>query len=338
MAGIHIIKKTNNATQTKFDWQASESGPFHYPVQITTGTFYSPNGDSLYVPNGVTLHNGWGDGRSSHVVGEELKSLPDRLVIAFISYSENQFYHGEFKLPYQKILALFQAGHYSHKVNKQITYHRITVGVAPGGAVSVWLTSLDKTTGVFFGYANKEEGNWKSINNNPKLTREEYIQRRINESLEAEMLSPEAITALKQNEIPFDLWENYHKNRYHWQAQFSNMPILYNRIVYIKYFNGEHGYVDLPDKETNIDTTRAVPSEMIFIWDRPQGEPLRIKLFFDEAEIFAAFKRLGDKNLPLQFEMRMQIKGEAQNFSIWLKNEKESIVIKQTNVETFGIP
>ena len=338
MAGIHIIKKAAPSTATKFDWQASEGGPNHYPMEITGGYFISPNGDSLYIPSGATLHNGWGNGRSSHIVGEDLKSLPDRLSIRFFSYSENQFYSGDFALPYKKILALFQAGHYSPKENDHITFHRIIVGVAPGGAVSVWLVSLDNTIELFFGYAKKMEGNWQSITENTDIPREEYVRLNIEETFEAEQLSPETIASLNKKGIPFGLWEKYHQRRYHWQTEFTNLAVLDNRIDYIRYFNGERGFIDLPDQPAEADATRAVPSQIDFIWNRSYAKPLRLKLLFNEDEIFTAFEKLGSSGKPLQLEMRIEIIKEHHHFSIWLKNDTESIVIKQTKIKTYGIP
>ena len=339
MAGIHFINKAKAiANATKFDWQASESAPKSYPMKIIAGNFYSPNGDSLYVPDGVKLHHGWGRGRSSHVVGEDLKALPNRVSLSFFSYTENQFYRGDFALPYDKILALFQAGHYSPKDEDHITYNEITVGVAPGGAVSVWVVSLDRSVEVFFGYAEKEEGNWKWINDNPNITREEYIRMGIDESLEAEGLTPEAVTALKQRPLPFGLWERYHQRRYRWQPVFTNMPVYGGRIDYIKYYNGERDYIDIPVTNNKAEATRAVPSLLDFTWDRPPAKPLRLKLFFNETEIFAAFEKLGSQNQPLQFEMRIEKINGKNDFTLWLKNEKESIEIKQTKVETYGIP
>lgn len=338
MAGIHFINKVKAAANsTQFDWQASEGAPKKYPMEIIAGNFYSPNGDSLYVPNGVTLHHGWGYGRSSHVVGEDLKSLPDRLSLSFFSYRENLFYSGDFALPYEKILALFQAGHYSPKDEGHITYDGITVGVAPGGAVSVWLVSIDRTLEIFFGYADKAEGRWTSIVDNPDITREEFIQAEINESLEAEKLTPDAIATIKKNPIPFGLWEHYHKSRYHWQPLFTNMPVYGGRIDYIKYYNGERDYIDIPVKEDQAESTRAVPSLIDFTWNRPFAKPLRLKLSFNEAEIFAAFEKLGNNGQPLQFEMRMEPE-KNYDFTLWLKNKTNAIEIKQTKVETYGIP
>ncbi|MCP4464029.1 MAG: DUF2931 family protein, partial [Planctomycetaceae bacterium] len=57
----------------KFAWQASESAPKKNLMEIVSGSlFYHDGSGSLYVPNRVALHNGWGKGRSSHVVGDDL--------------------------------------------------------------------------------------------------------------------------------------------------------------------------------------------------------------------------------------------------------------------------
>src|SRR5690625_6073884 len=83
---------------------------------------------------------------SSHIVGPDLKPLPDRLDIKFFSYTENQFYHGKFELPYDDIRRLFKEW---DRLNDRPAYNRIMTGVAPGGAVAVWLTGQVKTTEVF---------------------------------------------------------------------------------------------------------------------------------------------------------------------------------------------
>src|SRR5690625_6974339 len=82
---------------------------------------------------------------SSHIVGPDLKPLPDRLKITFLSYLEDQFYEGVFDLPYETILSLFK----EQSTNGGPEYHRIMVGVAPGGYVAVWLKGHIKTTEVF---------------------------------------------------------------------------------------------------------------------------------------------------------------------------------------------
>src|SRR5690606_26482489 len=93
----------------------------------------------------------WGQMVSSHLVGPDLKPLPDRLEITFFSFLENQHYQGTFDLPYDDILAMFREG---ENPEGDPTYDRIMVGVAPGGTVAVWLMGVAKTTEVFLGKAD----------------------------------------------------------------------------------------------------------------------------------------------------------------------------------------
>ena len=53
--------------------------------------------------NGVSLS-------PTHVGGDDVRELPDRLSILYYSLAEKQFYKGTFNLPYDKILTLFREG------------------------------------------------------------------------------------------------------------------------------------------------------------------------------------------------------------------------------------
>ncbi len=140
---------------TKFVWDATESAPKHYPMEIIRGTFVYQGEEEhgLYIPSGGTLKAGWGEPISSHVTGEKNKPLPDRLDIIFFSYAENQFYKGEFELPYEKILAFFRQGVADNPDNP--TYSSIMAGIAPGGVVAVWVIGRESYHEVFFGRAEK---------------------------------------------------------------------------------------------------------------------------------------------------------------------------------------
>jgi len=317
-------------TMDKYDWQATESAPKDYPMEIVTGHLYYPGQGSLYVPDKKTIHHGWGKGISSHLVGPDLKPLPERLEITFFSYTENQFYSGSFKLPYEKIFKLFSEGYYSPKEEQDITYYQIVVGVAPGGSVAVWLAGIDKTTEVFSGQAKTVEVDWRRIVDNPDISREKFIQTEIQDSLTAE-----AEKALKQNGIPFGLWETYQK-RYHWQPLFTGItpPALIKRV---RYFNGEDEYLYYPLNETTAALSRAIPKEMIFNWEWPKGRPLVFKLYFDEEEIFDAFQKLTRKNQAVQLEMHMEGTGQNTSFSVRLRNDDEEIFLKHTDLKNYGV-
>lgn len=317
-----------NLFTPKFEYEAGESAPQKNVMRIVAGSL-SYDGGSLSIPNMSDVDNGWGSGTSSQDVGPDRKPLPKSLGILFFSYTENQFYRGRFDLPYDKILKLFKEGHYSPKENKDITYHKFLVGVAPGGAVAVWIVSMDKTTEVFFGQAEKVEEDWKIMTDNP-MPRTEYIRQVIKESLE----TPQAIAALHKNGPPIGLWSRY-RTRYLWQPVFTEIALRDGRISYIKYFNGERDYIDYPLDKANANSTRAIPSELHFVWKQTNDKARLIELYFNETEIFDAFKKLGSNNQPLKLEMRIDTVSGKSTFHIHLRNDKESIELKHTEIKNY---
>ena len=330
---------------TKFDWQATESAPEGYLMRIVGGSLgYHDDSGSLYVPDRVEIDHGWGLGRSSHIVGPDLKPLPKNLHITFFSYTEDQFYQGRFDLPYNKILKLFQEGYYSPKAGDRVTYDQIVVGVAPGGAVAVWVSGINRTTEVFFGQAEKIEGRWSSITGNTRMSREEYIRSSIEYSLaptkpdgEKDLKSPQtqqALAALRKNGVPIGLWNTY-RTHYRWQPLFTRMEIQKGLIRLVEYFNGEADYIQYPLDKRVAQNTRPVPKELHFVWDRP-GRGLLIELYFNEAEILAAFQKLGANNQPLQLEMRLDTADGKAAFTVWLRNDKEAIELERTAIKHYN--
>lgn len=318
----------------KYSWQARESAPKNYPMQVVSGTlFYHGQNQGLYVPDRAAIDYGWGEGISSHVTGADTKPLPDRLEITFFSYTENQFYIGKFKLPYDKILAMFKAGYYSASKDKDITYDEIVVGIAPGGSVSVWLVGAGRTTEVFFGQAEKADVEWSRITTT--TPREEEVRLTVLESLK----TPEAVAALRKNGIPFGLWRDTYRARYAWQPVFTGLQLGEGGLIRIgRFFNGEQHFLTHPLNKTDAASTRAIPSELSFVGAPPgaTGNPKSVKLFFNEAEILDAFKKLGANNQPLQLEMRNEVIDGQNRFTVWLRNDKESIQLKRTEVKTYN--
>ncbi|MCF6336678.1 MAG: DUF2931 family protein [Gammaproteobacteria bacterium] len=319
---------------TKFEWQATESGPRYYPMEIIAGSLkYHDGSGSTYVPNGVTLHHGWGRGVSSHVLGDGKRKnpLPSQLAIQFFSYTENQFYVGDFALPYEKILALFQAGFYSHSQKEWVTYHSIIVGVSPSGGVTVWLWAYEKITEVFFGRAEKTDIPWSRLTTAIKISREEFVRLEVEDSLK----TPERIEALRKNGIPLDLWENY-RIRYDWRPLFTGMTLRDPRL-HTKYFNGEQGFLEYPAEKGAAVLTHAVPREIGIYWKNPapDGRNQQFDFTFDETEIMAVFKTLSKHQLPitLEFSMRRE-EGKRMIFFI-VHTEKETISLKKVGFRSY---
>ena len=319
--------------ETKFDWKATESAPKYFPMEIIKGDFHAPDGYSLYVPNKKLISDGWGSGVSSHLVGPDLKSLPDRLKITFYSYVDDKFYHGDFELPYDEILRLFQQGYYSPKEETRTTYFEIIAGVAPGGQVTVWLGGIDSTKEVFTGQAQETKLEWTKITENTDLTRKEYRDEMIEYSRK-EMDERER-NMLNQKGVPTGLWSGYRK-QFQWEPTFTGQkpPEL---IDLIKYYNGEEGYLLYPLEVDNQNKTRPVPKELHFVWALTDDKKRLFEVYFDEEEIFEAFEKLAKGNEPLKLRMHTEDTEKGPGFWPVLENGQDRIVLRKTRVEFYGV-
>jgi hypothetical protein len=318
----------------KFDWLASDSAPKYYPMMIVRGDFYYPEGGSLYIPNGKLLYEGWGTSVSTHVVGPDLKPLPNRIDITFFSYAEDQFYQGSFDLPYEQIVEMFNHPFLSRDKDEEINYHWITAGVAPGGVVTVWVEGKQRTIEVFSGVAEKVDLDWSNITTFTEKSREEVIKMMVDGARKE--LSAQEQSKIASEPVPVNRWKNYRK-RFNWQPLFTGQdsPEL---IDIIHYLNGELDFIEYPLKESFTSELHAVPSDMIFTWEWPAGRPRVFEFYFDEHEIWNAFEELYKDGLPLFLEYRIVDENGKRGLQILLRNDKRLIPLNATTMKTYGVP
>jgi hypothetical protein len=132
--------------EEKFDWNPGAAGVPNFPMEYSMISFVSADGTSVSSPSAIVGYTGsqWGDNTASVSVGGDLKSIPVKLNITWLSYTEDQFYTGSFVLPHNEILALFKKGwpdfNYTTNQPTTSTFNEIVVGMAPGGMVVVWLS------------------------------------------------------------------------------------------------------------------------------------------------------------------------------------------------------
>ena len=62
----------------------------------------------------------------------------------------------------------------------------------------------------------------------------------------------------------------------------------------------------------------------------------RIELYFNAAEILNAFEKLGAGNQPLKLEFRVALVNNKYDLSVWLRNDKDEIELKQTQHKVYG--
>ena len=310
----------------KYEWLASNSAPSGCPMELVDGEFIFPNKGSLYIPH-TTVHQGWGQKVSLHVVGADTKSLPDSMNITFYSYLEDKFYRGSFQLPHERIADLFAEGFTLYPFKRppqQITYNAIVAGVAPGGAVSVWVSGIRKQVEVFFGHAMEASLDWHTSMRMP-----EYVEREtVRKNTIANAASTDPLVAEMQSALPLGLWASY-RTRYVWQPRFEglNQPI---RVDAIKYLNGEREYLELPLDLPAQRSPRAVPHYIEF----NTGTTGAYNVTFDETEALALFPRLGRNDTPLELVFRYR--PESNERTVLLRNAHESVAFEHVKIEIFA--
>jgi hypothetical protein len=322
VAGCGASMKQNS---TEFEWRATESGPEHYPMEIIRGEFiYRGQESGLYIPSGATLYAGWGLGESMHLVGPERKPLPDRVDVTFFSYTEKQFYRGRFELPYERILELFAND--SQKDQEGNSYTAIMVGVAPGGAVSVWAKGA-VVTELFFGQAEKidlDPGAAFGLPFDSKSEAEAYIARVLND-----VLKPEELAALKRDGVPFGMWARY-RNLYKWSPAYKSGKRTIDQKMPIEYLNGESNWMSTVLSEEQANTPRPLPRKLEFAVTLGNESFLYI-IHFDDVELMSAFEKLGANGEKVFLEFDPKLPRPTTTVRVY--NDKESIELKKTVTE-----
>lgn len=308
---------------TEFDWYAVATAPRDYPMEIIGGTFYYEGEDfGLDIPSGGTLNVGWGLSASAYDVGPRFKPLPDRLEVTFYSYSEQQTYKGKFDLPYEKMVELFQK---RQSEFPEKPYISILVGVAPGGAVAVWLEGA-VTTEVFFGHAEKinlQPGAAFDLPFESKEQANHYI-----ESALAESVSQEQLAYIKKFGPPFGAWDRFRK-LYKWTPVYKDGKAPYRSEMPATFVNGEFYQIPTQFTDEYANTPKPLLKETNFRAGGPHGPVYEI--YFDEIEITEVFERLGSNGELVYLEFDPQL--PELKMKIRAYNDKESVELKKAKVE-----
>ena len=336
---------------TKFEWSTAASAPEHYAMEIIAANLIYGDGDAAYVPGGASIAPGWGT-IAARASGDDPRPVPRVLDILFFSYTEDAFYRGKFALPYNKMLAAFQQGYdlnFGGRRERR-TFSNITVGVAPGGVVAMWLKGRGRILEVFYDRATKVTLPWDVLTQAKHISRQQYVENIVrgalaplvptgpNREMRRNKDAPEAraaYAALKKNGPPFGLWDRLRK-RYAWQPETINVPLRDEEVGPILYYNGEGESLFLPLDQATAAATRPVPKQLSFVW-KPAAQPkgLLVEIYFNEKEVFDAFEKLGANNQPLRLELKIEQKNGNNSFTVTLKNDKARHEFDHHELKTF---
>lgn len=320
---------------TNFKWYAVATAPRGYPMEIISGTFFCKGtNDGIPIPTGGTLTTGWGKSASAYVGSDEIPPLPDRVQVKFYSYVEKQVYEAEFALPYDTILSKFQQQlkEYPDKAN----YSSFLLGVAPGGAISVWLEGTT-TTEVFFGQAKKIEMEPSAAFDLPFKSKEqsdEYINSALADSLTAEQLAH-----IKAHGVPIGIWARY-RNLYKWSPLYTDGKNPTAPEMRAQYLNGERYPLPAHFNDELANTLKPLPSSLTFRAQVTPDEKAIYIIDFEPVELMEAFEKLGAHGEKVYIEFDPQI--PVTNMKIRIYNDtkpkdektpKEFIELKKFKVD-----
>ncbi|ADV51235.1 hypothetical protein Celal_3991 [Cellulophaga algicola DSM 14237] len=312
----------------KFEWRPTECAPEHYPVEIYQGSFITDDGDYIVIPSGGTKNNGWGKLGSTWVVGSGKKSIPSKLKIIWVSYTEKQFYFGDFNLPNDKIIKYFKDGYEDHNgIHRE--YTNIAVGMAPGGVVSVWVMGAGSYIEIGHYKGKKTEVTIEDFNPDGTITLEEYLNNR---QLE---FSSETKQVIAKEGIPFGKWTNYRRS-YNWKPIFKHQDrgVLKNFIS--TFYNGEFYNIRADDKLLSKYSLHPPSKRIAFSWYDKSGNRYGSEILFDEKEIWNAFEEIYKNQKTTEANLVLEIDKYNSNLNITLESENDTIPIEKSKIKIYN--
>ena len=307
----------------QYTWRAEKSGPSVYPMKMISAMLYFKGEESgLPVPTGTSYGKcGWG-----FAIHPKIKrALPDRLAVTFYSYSENQTYHGEFALPYDEMVTLFQWG-IDNKVKRAsyllAQFKIFVVGIAPGGSVGVWISGPNEQREVFFGQAEKIDKSLSSVFEVPFESEQQAEQFRA--EVFREDVGEVVFNDIQTNGVPFDIWQRYRKP-YHWIIDGFNNTLLTG--VRVTHINGERTKLK-EGADFTIARYMTIPSRIVF-----DSGGKYYELDLDDYETIVAFEQLDaiegltEEEKLIHIEMTPKLPRNQSTVRIY--NTKLSIELKK---------
>jgi len=337
----------------EFKWEEGTNVPLGYPAEVYRGGLELA--DNSYVSlfqSTITGRDGWGGLGGGMSNG--IKPLPKRLNVKYLSYAENQFYHANCAIDYDKILQLFKVPFQRRGADGKLWpefLNQINVGFAPSGAVVVWVSGAGRSVEIGRYQAQrivipKQESD--ALDAAEHLIFEETEVKRV---MQSESIIPiEVQEANKNKPIPFGLWDSY-RVRYNWIPIFQIQNEGTMGDFGFSYFNGESdGYFYEKNKQsenngelfyqlTHDDVALPIPSTVAFDWQDKNNKRYAGYFQFNENEIFQAFEQIiaEDKDTKIEMLIRVNISNTYATVLLKGSNGKEVSLTKHDDKVFFAI-
>lgn len=328
----------------KYEWTEGTSAPLGYPMEVYNGGIECEGGEWVGLSGGITpAASAWGV--SSFGMSNSFKSLPSKLDFIWMSYMENQFYQIDTDIDLNKIKEFFSKGYFKKVTNgtgkiEHLNYDMISVGMAPGGVVVVWVAGVgvQKEVGRYQGkkvtIPDSEIAKLDSHEN--RFWRKDYLNEVFNNG---KVIPTKIREENKDKPIPFGLWDVY-RTRFSWKPVFD-LPekARLNPLTDagIDMINGEREQLDAANKPLSDYGTRAMMSKTVFSIVDSDNNRYGASCNLNEKSSIDAFNKVfGDDPNSTKGEIVIKVNEAFSFFTIQLKGENgKEAFIKTENLEIF---
>lgn len=307
------------------EWLPTECAPKSFPAEIVEGNLFFPDGNSIYIPGGKSVHNGWAEVGSMHLVGDELKPVPDSLELVWLSLAEMKFYGLSTGLPMDRISNIFNEGFIDPMTNEKSTYDKIVVGMAPDGSVVLWLAGAGFYKEVELFNASPLELDWNKFVEDDGTTREEYHKMAYTDAYGAhEDLWPIA------NRIPKGKWQTY-RETVDWSLRLVGGVQF--KGIWVYYFNGERWYADATLPDLNEQLFARMPMRLDIQWNDGSGTTYFGDVQFDEEELYTTMKYFQTLAGSAPPEIIVEVHPVDFTLKVHVNNKDEVYWLKKVDIQ-----
>ncbi|PIF70600.1 DUF2931 family protein [Flavobacterium sp. 2] len=328
--GIIALLSCNGSNKKKmenkdnFSWGVGVTAPREYPVEIHRGYLGNENKMIAEFINIGLIQYGWVYDGEALSGGNE---IPTHLSLTWISYGEKKFWKIETaidKTTQDKIQKLFEEGYIRKERNGElshITYKKITVGLAPGGTVVLWLSGLNKKVEIAHYQAVETFVSVNEFYRNPdEDTQQEFYNYFYNA-----YIPKETKEYIKKNGVPVKLWKEFRtKYNYRFNIHFYKTDKESSERE-TEYVNGEKEIVKVED--LIIYQNKPLPSYCRFWFSQYNAEAE-----FDGEEILNAFKKLTIAHPDKKIEIEAKVAFMYKTTTFTVRCEGDEIPLEKTVV------
>ncbi|WP_228414587.1 DUF2931 family protein [Chryseobacterium sp. SNU WT5] len=298
--------------EEKFKWAGGISAPKEYQMQVYFGQIIADDFQYGYSDIVGTIQGGWGNVNEAMGSSDVLHEIPHTLEFTWFSVVENKYYAGHWDLDTVKITKLFKEGFtttkFDYSLNKMApikgTYDLISVGMAPGGKLVLWLSGAGNQVEVGFFQAKEIEITKEEAYEDFQYTyKPNYRSIALNSQSNGGFVDDLVHKKIQEEGYPDPkIYEDF-RERFNWRLKIilANGNIIENRRL--EMCNGEKETIYHNENNIVAYNKRAIPYNFDFDWKDENGKKYHSEIAFtgNTEYIRQANKMYNGTFLPLDF-------------------------------------